>query len=225
MKPSIADQLKEVKLNFSDYFRLPMREDVLVFNSADGIVKQWEKLLYLQKHLKTINRYIEKNKGEKLNDWLKTNNAGLSKIVLDKIGNHNNETGGISSYFFNLQNFYDIEEEKYDKMEESASMPDDLQNVISELRNKRTEKRTIRRKTRKLKMRDMKADGKGYLYVDVEEPPMQEEKKDETTNTEIKKAEEKVVDAVNKGRKNIMVWIAGITISIAVISIITSDKK
>src|SRR3990167_3007178 len=130
MKPSLADQLKEAKFNFSDYARLPIKEDVLIFKKPSGsdadddaLMKQWEKLQYLQKHLKTINRYIQKNKGEKLNEWLKINNVGLSKIVLNKIGNHNNETGGISSYFFNLQNFYDIEEEKYDKVEENASIP------------------------------------------------------------------------------------------------------
>lgn len=227
MNPSLADQLKDVKLDTSDYSRLPIREDVLVFKKNDkedkDLLKQWEKLHYLRNHLKTINRYIQKNKGEKLYDWLRANNTGLSKMVLDKIGNHNNETGGISMYFLNLQNFYDGEEEKYDKMESDTSMPGDLQTIVREMMEARTEKRQLRRKARKLQMRDMKKDGKGYLYVDVEEPKKVEEVKEEKKETP--KEVEVVQDAIKKTKSNIAVWIAGTIITIGVISLLVSDKK
>lgn len=224
MKASLADQLKEAKLDYSSYGRLPIREDVLVFRKGDeenkDIMKQWEKLSYLQKHLSTIDRYIQHNKGEKIGEWLKSNNIKISKIVFDKIGGHNNATRGISAYFLNLQNFYDQEEEKYDKMEEDSNVPSDMKNIAEDLRKTRAEKRQMRRKTRKLKMRDLHADGKGYLQVDLEEPAVKEEPK-----TEEKKAEDAVVDAVKKTKKNIGIWVAGTVILVTAIAIAANAQK
>ena len=220
----LADLLKDVKIDFtSDYGRLPIREDVLVFNPNEAVMKQWEKLHYLQKHLRVIDKYIQHNKGETLNEALKARNIGLSKNVTDKIGNHNNKTGGISMYFLNLQNFFDLEEEKYDKMEGNVSMPGDIQNIVGELRKEREAKRQTRRKVRKLKMRDMKADGKGYLYVEAEEPKVEEKKEAEEKKMEAEAAP--VVEAIKKSKKNILVWIAGATIAIAAISYWAGDKK
>ena len=225
MKASLADQLKESKLDYSSYGRLPIREDVLVFRKGDeenkDIMKQWEKLSYLQKHLSTIDRYIQRNNGEKLGDWLKSNNIKISKIVFDKIGGHNNTTGGISAYFLNLQNFYDLEEEKYDKMEEDSNVPSDMKTIAEDLRKTRAEKRQMRRKTRKLKMRDLHADGKGYLQVDLEEPAAVKEE----PKTEEKKAEDAVVDAVKKTKKNIGIWVAGTVILVTAIAIAANAQK
>lgn len=227
MKPDLATQLKEAKLDYSGYGRLPIREDVLVFRKGNeenkDIMEQWEKLSYLQKHLSTIDRYIQRNKGEKLGDWLKSNNIGLSKIVLDKIGNHNNATGGISAYFLNLQNFYDQEEEKYDRMEMDSNVPADIKNIAEDLRKTRAEKRQMRRKTRKLKMRDLQADGKGYLQVDLEEPAVVKE--EVVPTTEEKKSEEKVEEAVKTTKRNIGIWVAGTVISLTVIAMIANSKS
>lgn len=224
MKESLADQLKTIKFDFSDYSRLPIREDVMVFKKDNHddkeIMKQWEKLIYLQKHLKTIDRYINKNKGETLSQWLKDNNTGLSKMVVDKIGSNNDSTGGITMYFLNLQNYYDGEEEKYDSMEMSAKMPSDLERIVKELRDARIEKRQNRKKARKIKMKDLKTDGKGYLYVESEEPTNEvpnEVKKEEKTDS--------VVAAVKTSKKNIAIWIAGTTILVGVAAYIMTDKK
>lgn len=228
MKASIADQLKEMKFDFLDYARLPIREDVIVFKKGNEeykeIMKQWEKLVYLQKHLRIIDKYIHKNKGETLSQWLQNNNTGLSKMVLDKIGNHNDETGGITMYFLNLQNFYDSEEEKYDKMEEDSNIPADIHRVVKELRDGRIEKRRNRKKARKIRMKDLKTDGKGYLYVESEEPPVQEEKTPKEQN-EKNESVDKIADTVVKTKKNIGIWIAGIVITITAISILSSNKK
>ena len=220
----LADLLKDVKIDFtSDYGRLPIGEDVIIFSPNEMVMKQWEKLHYLQKHLRVIDKYIQHNKGETLNEALLAHNIGLSKKVTDQIGNRNNETGGISMYFLILQNFFDIEEEKYDKIEGGVSIPGDIQNIVVDMRKERESKRQMRRKVRKLKMRDMKADGKGYFYVEAEDPKVEEKKVEE------KKAEEKevapVVEAIKKSNKKILVWIAGATIAIAAISYFGGDKK
>lgn len=219
MNPSLADQLKNVKLDSSDYSRLPIREDVLVFKDSANVMKQWNKLVSLQSHLKVINRYIQRNKGEKLNDWLKTNNLVLSRNVLDKIGNHDNATGGISAYFLNLQNFYDGEEEKYDAMEENGGVPDDLQRILKEMRDARAEKRATRRKVRKLKLKDLKADGKGYLIVNVEEPEAPKEEPKKTVE------EKKLEDAVKGAGKNIGKWVLIAVGSVAVLALIANSKE
>lgn len=227
MNASLADQLKEAKLDYSSYGKLPIREDVLVFRKGNeedkDIMKQWEKISYLQKHLSTIDRYIQHNKGEKLGDWLKQNNIKISKIVFDKIGNHNNATGGISAYFLNLQNFYDQEEEKYDKMEVDSNVPAEEKKIAEDLRKTRAEKRQTRRKVRKLKTRDLHADGKGYLQVDLEEPAVVKE--EVVSTSEEKKAEEKVEEAVKSTKKNIGIWIAGTVIVIAAIAMAANSKS
>lgn len=224
MRPSLKDQLAGIKLDFSTYSKLPIREDVLVFDNSSpddkekkAILAQWEKLNYLRTHLDRLNQYIQKNHGESIGDWLARNNIGLSKVVLEKIGSHNNSTGGISAYFFNLQNFYDQEEQKYDEMEAKAKMPSDISNLIGDLRNRRYEKRLERREMRKLKMKDMKADGLGYLQIVVDEPEVVAA--DEAPQSEIKKSEVAVALAVKKVHGNISIWIAGAIIVVAAMAI------
>jgi hypothetical protein len=222
MKPTLADQLKEVKLDTSTYSRLPIREDVLVMDK-DGLLKQWEKLLYLQKHLRTINWYIHDNKGEVLGEWLKNKKQGLSNRVISEIGNHNNKTGGITVYFLNLQNFYDKQEELYDKQEEASKLPGDMQTIIFDLRKAREEKRKTRREMRKIRLRDLKKDGKGYLSIVVEEPKAPEDVKEESKRQEPNG--EQIVEAVKKTRKNIGIWIAGTVIVVGAIVAIANAKK
>lgn len=227
MKSSLAEQLAGIKLDFSTYSKLPIREDVLIFDDAKPgdkdkkpILAQWEKLHYLRNHLERLNRYLQKNNGETIRDWMVANNTGLSKNVLDKIGSHNNKTGGISAYFFNLQNFYDQEEQKYDDMEANAKMPNDLIGLIGELRKKRFEKRNERRAVRKIKLRDMKADGKGYLEIAVEEPAVVQ-----AANAEAEKAVEATVAAVKKTTSKVAIWIAGAVIVVAGIAFYVNSKS
>lgn len=224
MKPNLADQLKDLKLDFSSYARLPIREDVLIFENGDTktVLKQWEKLNYLRKHLQTIDRYIQNNKSEILNDWLKANNTNLSQHVLDKIGSHNNATGGISAYFYNLQNFYDQEEQVYDGMEAGYKMPVDLVKPVLDMRLSRKEKRENRRSVRKIKVKDMKADGKGYLTVVVEEPM----KMAAADGAGQPKADTAAVENVLKSAKsNMAIWIGGGLIAITVIAIYANSKS
>lgn len=223
----IAEQLKGLKLNFKAYGALPIREDVYVIEHPDkeiakarGVLKQWEKLKYLREHLQTLDSYLKKNKGETLREWLKANDAGLSKMVLEAIGNHNDSTGGISIYFLNLQNHYDEVEEAYDKMEALCKVPKDIAAVVPKLREERETKRRGRRKERKIRLKDLKTNGKGYLVVDA--PPAPETQSADAVKTEEKKnaeeAAEKTVAEVTKRASNIGIWIAGITITVAVVA-------
>lgn len=172
MKNNIGEILKNNRMNFATYGGLPIREDVLVFvpetkemREARAMVKLYEKLEYMRRHLQIVDKYIRRNKGESMREWLKANNRGLSKKVLDEIGDHNNKTGGISAYFFNLQNYYDGEEAAYDAMEARAKIPAEIEVAIANLRKEREEKRKNRRATRKILTKKLKADGKGYIEV------------------------------------------------------------
>ena len=224
MKPSIKDQLSGIKLDTSEYGWLPIREDVLCFDPDNGTQKQWEKLNIIRKNLKVVNKYIHPNKGESINDWItQTGNNGISKIVLSSIGKHNDETKGITAYFINLQKFYDQEEEKYDTLEENAGINTDMKLAISELRDERKEKRKIRRSARKLKLRDLKKDGNGYLVVGDEEEPHKIEEKNE-----IKEQKESVLqtqELIKNSKKRIRVWLVGAFITITAISLIASLSK
>lgn len=181
MKNALAEKLKEVKIDYSAYGTLPIREDAYLIQPASEedkknktLFKQWEKLNYIRKNLKILDRYIKTSGSEKLTDWLKKNNVGMSTVVLEKIGSHTNETGGISAYFFNLQKFYDEQEIIYDIKEALAHVPADFSGAIDAMRKEREEKRNGRGKTRKLFIRDMKLDGKGYLNIPEEMPTREE---------------------------------------------------
>lgn len=224
----IAEQLKGLNLNFKSYGQLPIREDVLVIQHPDaeiakkkGVLKQWEKLKYLREHLQTIDRYLKKNKGETIREWIKANNEGLSKMVLDKIGDHNDSTGGISVYFLNLQNHYDEAEEYYDKIEKESKLPKDLVVVIPELRKEREKKRGARRKERKIRLKDIKTNGKGYLVVQVPEAPENNAEASDTEPEQIQKTAEakNKIEEATKSASNIGIWIAGITITVAVVAV------
>lgn len=248
MKNQIAEKLKDTKLDFAAYGQLPIREDVILFvlpskedQENRTLLNQWEKLKYLRNHLTTIDRYIRLNKGEKVNEWNKVNPGGLSHKVLDIIGSHDNKTGGISSYFFNLQNYYDESEALYDAMEAKANIrKEDITNVLAARKN-RGEKRKNRGAMRKILIKGMKSDGKGYLEVVLDEEPQAktnakeeatiknadgQEQKDEPnaeqkqTDTDAKSAEDQILEAGLKKTSNIGVWIAGVTITIATIATI-----
>lgn len=222
MNPPLSEQLKTLKLDISTYAHLPVRDDVLAIIAMTDkedktLLKQWEKLNYLRKHLKILEKYIQTNEGEPLLEWLHNNRQGLSDIVLKKIGNYNDDTGGISAYYLNLQSFYDKEEEKYDGMESKASIPEDSKTIIDDLRAKRTESRKIRIKVRKIKTKDMKIDNKGYLYVTIDEPKIQPPESLPTENSPS--------ETIKKNTKNIGIWIAGTIILVGIIYAITSPKK
>lgn len=229
MKPSLADQLKEVKLDPSSYSKMPIREDVIVMNmdipdANKAILKQWEKLNMLRTHLQKLDRYIQTNNGESLNDWLKSKNTNLAPHVLEKIGSHNNQTGGISAYFYNLQDFYDKEERAYDEMEAKATMPDDLVRLVSEMRTARGIKNTERKNIRRIKVKDMKKDGKGFLVVEVEEP-VKMAAADGSTSEPDAQASDKVKEAVKKTKSNVAIYIGGGLILTAAILIYANSEK
>ena len=173
MEMDVLSKLKEAKLDYSAYGKMPIPEEVLsIEEDKDNrrTYKQWEKLNYLRKHLRILDQYIRTNMGESINDWLAANRCGLSDHVIKKIGAHNNATGGISAYFFNLQHYYDEQEHLYDNMEATAKMPPDVHRELAPMRDGRRDKRKNRREMRRIQMKGMKADGKGYLVIEVEEP-------------------------------------------------------
>ncbi len=226
MKSTLADQLKSIKsepTDVSEYGKLPVREDIVVLEPAAQ--KQWDKLRMIRKNLKVVDKYIATSGGETLNEWIAaTKNDGISKVVLDKIGSHNDATGGISAYFFNLQKFYDQEEQKYDEIEEKEILPDDIKKMVGDLRADRSEKRGNRAKARKIKLRDLKKDDKGYLVVEIEEPEvLNADGGQEQPAPEPKLENPK--DVIEKSKKNIGVWIAGTLILITVITVGVSLTK
>lgn len=231
MNPDLKTQLGSLTLDFSAYGKLPIREDVLLAESGDGpLMKQWEKLQYIRKNLSILNRYVVSNKGEKIAVWLKDNKEGMSPVVLEKIGAHNDETGGISAYFFNLQNFYDEQEALYDSMEAKDKFPDDVKKIAYDLRRGRAEKRVARRVIRKGKMKDLVADNKGYLKYEIEEPTVVAVDGGEKAPAVVVPTEEekKVGEAIVKSKKKIMIWIAGTLIAVTAIGFAVSkmgDKK
>lgn len=199
MKASLGDQLKDVKIDYKAYGNLPFRDDFmyatlgivgddkeepaeikqLKLKKRQAIVDQWELLNYLRKNLKIVDRYIQQNRGETLNQWLKRNNENLKPEILKVIGGHNDATKGISMYFLNLQNMYDEEEALYDKMEASIPIPD-IKSVNQEAlqqgyvptevlmqrdRTVRGTKRANRIKMRKMKIADFDKNDQGYLII------------------------------------------------------------
>ena len=227
MKPNLSDQLREIKLDNQEYGHLPRRE--IVYHSgveeAKEWQKQWAKLLLIRRNLKIVNRYIETNRGETINQWAHNNNdRGISHIVLKAIGDHNNETGGISAYFLNLQEFYDCQEKKYDEIEVKVEfgMPENIKRILKKFRQERIKYQKERAKLRKLKLKDLKKEGKGFLMVEAEEP---EAKKEPPVEVTVEGAREETGKAVTKTNKKIGIWIAGTLITITLVSVVAALNK
>jgi hypothetical protein len=177
MKPELAQQLLDLRIDPHSYGKMPKREDIfyatqtLAPDKQKEVIDQWSKLNLIRKNLKILDRYIAENKGKTLIDWLKsTNEHGISQNVLNKIGQFNDDTKGISMYFLRLQQIYDDEEEQYDALEGGESMPDYEKSDSEPMRNERKEKRKDRREARKLKLKDFEKDDKGYLLIDENGP-------------------------------------------------------
>lgn len=250
---TLKEQLAgKTQLDYSAYGNLPIREDVYVIKEnkkedaqEQKLLKQWEKLNYIRKHLKIINKYILSGSEAILNDWLKENKQGISDLVRNKIGGYNNTTGGISAYFLNLQNFYDEQEKIYDAIESDSSPAEDIKRVVFNMRQTRGDKRKNRGVARKITIKNLKADGKGYLFVAMEEAPATSEKVESTIKKAADDAKEAVKDEKNatsenvvvsnkdkeeikKTGNNIGVWIAGTLIfvaSVAAIAAIATPTK
>ena len=143
---ALADKLASLKLDYSDYGQLPMRLDVQALNSPEGkkiedVIAQFDKLLYIRNHLKKIDEYIKSKSKEPINEWDAKTKAGLSTKVLSKLKGFNNDDGGISAYFHDLQTIYDGEESIYDKMESQFKITDGTAKMFNDLRTEREEKR------------------------------------------------------------------------------------
>ena len=245
MQSPILEQISTQRLDYSTYGRLPIAEDIYVIEEKDpelkkkkAVLDQFKKLKYIQKNLRILDMYIQQNKGEPLQDWLVSNKHGMSKNVLSKIGKYNNVTGGISLYFFNLQNFYDEEEAIYDRLEASSNLPVDLSKAVPSMRQDREKKRANRGKCRKIMLKDLKSDGKGYIEVDLgeakkEDAPSEllnadglisesdpESQSTEKTNVTM---EPEPTDAnkekLEKATSNIHIWIAGTIVVVTAISV------
>lgn len=236
MQNSIQNTLLNAKLDFSTYANLPIHEDIVLIkeiNNNDEVLKLWDKLNYLRKNLKILDRYIETNKGEKLKDWLVTDKSGMAPAVMDKVGNHNNLTGGITSYFYNLQNFYDEQEELYDALELTLKIPHDIKPGLKRMADEREQKRKNRRVTRKLHLKDLKTDDLGYLLVEIEpEPELQLNADGDGTQPGVNPnknpnnpTDDKVVEVVKNRSGKIIVWVAGIGIAVAAVYGITKGTK
>ncbi|MEK6879110.1 MAG: hypothetical protein AABY22_05850 [Nanoarchaeota archaeon] len=179
-------KLKSEKLDVSDYANLPLKEDVLAIEEPveedrkkKVLYAQWKKLNIIRKNLKILDGYIQNNKGESLVDWLNANNVHIHDIIFKKVGKFNNDTGGISVYFLNLQNLYNDQEALYDKYEAESKVPQEDKKKVDDLREARGEKRKIRREFRKVLLKDLKKDNKGFLQVEVEEETVAEVKTEE----------------------------------------------
>lgn len=238
----LADKLAGLKLDFEDYGQLPMRFDVQALSAPEGkkieaVLAQFDKLLYIQKHLNKIDEYIKSKSKEPINEWDAKNKAGLSTQVLSKLKGFNNDDGGISMYFHDLQKIYDDEEAMYDKMESQCKITDGTNKMFEDLRSERVEKRKTRASERKILVKDLKKDGKGFLFVEVEDAPVDNKKetvlsatgekegiKKDKVSEEIKEEAEKI----KKTTKNVGVYIAGFIITLTVVIAVASasgEKK
>lgn len=204
----MIEQLKNIKLDFETYGNLPIREDVIILRNKAGeinkdIFHQWEKLTYLRKNLVVLDRYINDNSGLILKDWLAINNISISNEVIKTCGNHSDTTGGISAYFLNLEHFYNEQEAIYDSFEENSIIPEDIKKAFNKIREERIEKRKNRSAVRKIKLKDLKADNKGYLSVDFPEEEIVAEKEFAANGeTEVKQDPEKIVKEASQVLEN-----------------------
>lgn len=240
----LADKLAGLKLDYEDYGELPLRLDVQALTAPEGkktdaILAQFDKLIYIRKHLKKIDEYIKSKSKDPINEWNAVSGKVLSTNVLSKLKGHNNETGGISAYFHDLQAIYDQEEAAYDKMEAQCKITDGTRQMFDDLRGEREEKRRTRGSERKILVKDLKKDGKGFLFVEVEDAPVADQKeavlsatseKEEVKTKSDKVAEEikEEAEKIKKTTKNVGVYIAGFIITLTVVIAVasaTGDKK
>lgn len=225
MNNLLKEKLAGVSLDFSTYANLPVREDILLIrelNNNEEILKRWEKLNYLRKNLHTLDRYIKTNKGETLKDWLTAEKAGMSQPVMEKIGNHNDATAGITVYFLDLQNFFNEEEALYDALEEKMKVTPDFAPGIKRMREERMEKRKNRIVTRKKQLKDLKTDNKGYLVVEIEEEAPVHNANGPAEQATTEQVEE--IQKLKSGRGKVGIWIAGVTLAVTVIYVATKSK-
>jgi hypothetical protein len=97
-----------------------------------------------------------------------------------------------------------------------------MQNVITDLRKNREEKRSTRKAMRKIRLKDLRKDGKGYLSVSIDEPELQ------TPPAEVEKKEKDgdlIINAVKKTNKNIIIWFAGAAIVVGAVVAISKASK
>lgn len=225
----LSDKLKELKLDYSTYGSLPQRLDVLAIIVPDGkpqsgLVNQLDKLFYIRKHLQKVDDYIKSGTKDPINIWDANTKAGLSTKVLSELKGHNNETGGISKYFYNLQKLYDDQEAIYDKMESECRVPEDTKSVIEKLRSERGEKRKTRSDLRKILVKDLKKDGKGFLYIEVEKEPGVEDLKKQDQNNASGKEDDAVeikneTEKIKKSTKKIGIYFAGFTVVLTLVAV------
>ncbi|PCJ55965.1 MAG: hypothetical protein COA79_20360 [Planctomycetota bacterium] len=236
MNDSLADQLKNIKLDHRAYGTLPVRGDLFIISKeqenkddAKALQKNWQLLNYLRKQLMILDKYIQDGGQDTLGDWLSENSEGLSDHAYKTLATHDNQTGGISAYFLNLQKKYDTEEAAYDNLERKAAMPGYLKEEIKAFRDERAEKRKIRAKIQKMRFKGMKKDSKGYLFYSLEDPPQalettenaegDEEKKEESDEKKEGGSEEKNELAMEEVGDRIGIAIAGFTIFIGAVGV------
>ena len=233
-KSILAEKLSGLKLDYDAYGHMPMRLEVLAIvppkdKAPDGLVKQYDKINYIKQHLSKVDDYIKSGTKKPINIWDAETKAGLSTKVLSELKGHNNETGGISMYFYNLQNLYDIEEALYDKMESECELPADSKKQILALRGERGEKRKTRSAERKILVKDLKKDGKGYLYVEVEKEPDAEKKKEEeeklAAEGAIKDEVKKETEKIKKTTSKVGVYVAGTVIFVTLVAAVWAATK
>lgn len=233
-KSILAEKLSGLKLDYDAYGHMPMRLEVLAIvppkdKAPDGLVKQYDKINYIKQHLSKVDDYIKSGTKKPINIWDAETKAGLSTKVLSELKGHNNETGGISMYFYNLQNLYDIEEALYDKMESECVLPEDSKKQILALRGERGEKRKTRSAERKILVKDLKKDGKGYLYVEVEKEPDAEKKKEEeeklAAEGAIKDEVKKETEKIKKTTSKVGVYVAGTVIFVTIVAAVWAATK
>lgn len=235
-KSILAEKLSGLKLDYSAYGQMPIRLDVLAIvppkdKPAEGLINQYDKINYIKRHLQKVDDYLKSGSKLPINLWDAETKAGISTKVLSELKGHNNETGGISMYFYNLQNALDIEEALYDKMESECELPGDTKKQIIALREERGEKRKTRTALRKILVKDLKKDGKGYLYIEVEKEPDPEEKKkkedEEKLAAEGKVQEEvkKETEKIKKTTSKVGVYVAGTVIFVTIVAAVWAATK
>lgn len=237
--PRITIQLKNLKLDFDKYGKLPKMEvlvSIIKGNDIQNIVNaknQLKKIKILRKNLFALDRYIQAQTDNIFSDWLKENGINISAIVYRKLGNYNNKTGGISDYYLNLQRYYDIEEEKYDGLELKVILPENLKEEFETNRKIRGEKRKTRKIIQKGLFRDMKKDDKGYIVVNLGEPETYsaEAPKSEPPTPDIKAKEvvpevaPEIKTDIKKSSKKIAIWLVGSLIFVTAIGLAVSGNK
>lgn len=233
MNDSLTDQLKNIKLDYRAYGRLPQRVEVFTISKEqkkeeDGkaLLDKWALLNYLRKQLMILDKYLQDGGEDTLKDWLSDNSEGLSEQAYKTLAGHNNQTGGISAYFLNLQKKYDQEEAAYDKLEKKADIPEYLKEETKAFRAERIEKRKVRAKIQKMRFKGMKKDEKGYLYYSLEDPPRSleaiensKDKKEEPVDKKEEPAEQGDAQAMEDVGERIGIAIAGVTIFVAAVGV------